>query len=205
MKVVEKISSWLLSSAPFGYSWRYCLLHPWILAKGIKDEVVYAYQRAVRGYDKTATYNVDSHLSELIPALIRELKAWGNGNPVYLPMSPKQHASGEGYEDDYARWHAILEEIIAGFEAAKALDGIGPAWEEYFTEWHKRYPHESMDEFDDEADEDGCVKSYSNPKSEALMKELNLWERDKQWRQEQMRLFHRGFILLHQYYFNLWD
>lgn len=204
-KLLNFVRARLSKISVFDYSLEYLVENPRVLVKCIRDEVLFAYQRMTKGYDAPATYNVDSHLSEHIPALLRELKAWGNVNPVWMPASPKEHESGEGYEDDYARWHAILDEMIAGFEAAKALEGIGPIWEEFWAEWKKRYPEEDEYLFEEEEDEDGYVRSEENPYYKALMEEMDLWERDKQWRQEQMKLFHRGMILFHIYYFNLWD
>lgn len=189
----------------FGYSMEYLASHPKVLVGCIRDEVIHALQRMAKGYDKTATYNVDSHLSEHIPALLRELKAWSNGCPVDLPLPPKKFTVVEGEDEDLARWHAILDEIIAGFEAVGALNGVGPIWEEFFSEWQRRYPKDDWIYFDGEENEEGVIETRENPNYTALMKEMNLWERDKQWRKEQMKLFHRGMILFHFYFLNLWD
>ena len=72
---------WLLTGTPFGYTWKNLLLQPHVFLRNIRAEIIYAYQRSVHGYDKPATYNVNSHLARQIPDLLRELKSWGNSYP----------------------------------------------------------------------------------------------------------------------------
>ena len=199
---------WLLAGTPFGYSWKNLLLQPHVLLRNVRDEVTYAYQRMVHGYDKPATYNVNSHLAQQIPDLLRELKSWGNGYPPIpgwhshaLVLDEEEKKESEGLK----KWHAVLDEIIAGFEAYLAMDDC-PAWDEFFDEWAKRYPGVDGHYFDEDTrTEDGSVQMKTHPAYDALREELKVMERDKQWKKDKMKVFHNGMIQFHRHFMDLWD
>lgn len=104
------------------------------------------------------------------------------------------------------KWNNILEEIITGFEAAQRLtNGVNPVMKALRDEWKRRYPGQDWCYLDTENQTDYGVPWEVRPEYEALEAELDIKRRAKQWEDEQMRLFHRGFILMHQYYFDLQD
>jgi hypothetical protein len=196
---------WLVEDGVFGWAWWYALSHPWEIGEGLIDKLRYAYQRVVKGYDKPATYGTCHHLAEQIPEILKELKAWGNSCPCGDHILGS-HAVVEGEHDALKQWHATLDEIIAGFEAAQALlNESSPVWDELRDEWKKRFPDKEPHYFDYENATETGIPWETLPEYDALIKEINLWERDKQWRNEQLVIFHRGMIQFHRYFMDLWD
>jgi hypothetical protein len=201
---------WLVKGGVFGWAWWYALSHPWKIGGEVWDRIVYAYQRVMKGYDKPATYGSCHHFAEQIPAIIKELKAWGNSCPCGDSFLGS-HAvmDGEIVTEEHAgfkKWHEILDEIIAGFEAAQRLLGHeSPVWSELHNEWEKRFPEVEPHYFDYENATETGIPWETLPEYDALIKEINLWERDKQWRNDQLKVFHRGMLLFHQHFFELWD
>lgn len=197
---------WLNKECPWsyhGYSWYHMLTTPKDLWSEIRDRMLYAHQRMRRGYDKPATYNISRHLSVHIPKLLKDLKAWGNGYPCGMIG----HGAVATSEDDpgLIEWHKILDEMVSGFEAAnKLISRESPIYEEFHEEWEKRYPNTPTFYFAN-PDADGNVEMKWPPEYYSLREELKVSEREKEWRNEQLKLFHRGMILFHQYYFDLWD
>lgn len=199
---------WLDEECPIshhGYSWYHMLTTPTDLWSETRDQIVYAYQRVTKGYDKPSTYNTSSHLSQQIPEILKELKAWGNGYPCGIIG----HGSVAIDADDpgLVKWHGILDEMIAGFEAAQKIIGHdSPVYREFEEEWSKRYPGVPSFYFEESDDpDDDSVEMKCPPEYDALREELRVREREKEWMNEQLKLFHRGMLLFHEYYFDLWD
>ena len=202
---------WLKRDGYAGWAWWYILSHPWEIPKYWWRNLKWAYQRVTKGYDSPATFDTSSYLSEHIPAILKELRDWGNSVPCFDGSCfPESHGlSGDGHDDALKKWHDILGEIIAGFEAAHDLiDGMSPADDEFFDEWDRRYPGKDGHYFDEEEDmgyEEKVVPWNTAPEYDALREELKVRERSEVWRKERMRVFHRGMQLFHQYYFDFWD
>ena len=186
-------------------AWWYALSRPWKIAEGFFKQVKYAYQRVTKGYDSPATYNTQTYLSAHIPAILKELKQWGNSCPVGFGKANHALTKEDPENVNLKIWHDTLDEIIAGFDAVHALiTHDSPIWEELYEEWDKRYPDTSPDYFEDAPD--GLSAEWKTlPEYESLKKELNIWEREKQWRNEQLKIFHRGMILFHEHFMDLWD
>ena len=207
-----KLGSYMRSNS---LKW-YLRYHPIQLFRDIGREIKYACQRAVYGYDTLATYGVDSHLAEQIPKLMRELIQWGKSYPVSdqleshaLSMESKPDEDLDHSDKSLKHWHEILEEIAVGFETAQAImneEGFD-GWDELHNEWDRRFPgvdpHYDELVIDEEVGE--CYEMKTREEYYALVKELDFWNRREIWRKEQLKKFHRGMILFHANFFNLWD
>lgn len=95
----------------------------------------YSYQRLTRGFDDTATWNIDYHLATQIPAMIKVMKSRKIGYP-------------EGLSE--IEWANILENICIGFDAYAELDDVydietikleTEKFEEGFVLFHKYYSY----------------------------------------------------------------
>jgi hypothetical protein len=194
-----------------GWAPWYILSHPWEIPKYWWQAIRYAYQRVAKGYDSPCTFDTSSHLSEHIPALLKELKAWGNSVPCFdRNCFPESHGlSGSEHDEDLVKWRAILDEIIAGFEAAHDLmDGLSPADNEFYDEWDRRYPGKESSYWKEDSDMDPEIHGQewcTVPEYDALHEELKVTERREEWRKERLKVFHRGMILFHMYFMDLWD
>lgn len=80
-------------------STRYYLTHPWEWFKDLKYCLRDAYQRITRGYADTDWFDMDSHLLELLPAMLKELAANSHSYPGHEPF------------DTPEKWSAWLNEM----------------------------------------------------------------------------------------------
>ena len=104
----------------------------------IKNNIVWAWQRMVRGWDDRSIWSIDVYLSDQIPQLVRKLKEIAHGVPGAMfdeeDWDTKVHAWKDGkMEEATAKWDAILDEIADGFEEYYVLSVEGDcsmeAWE----------------------------------------------------------------------------
>lgn len=74
------------------------------------NEIKYFYQRGKRGYSDRDLWSVHEYMSEVFPAMVRNLKGdkVGHGHPS---MARSQE-----------EWDVILEQIAEGFKAHSLLD-----------------------------------------------------------------------------------
>jgi hypothetical protein len=186
--------------SPFNWTYTvYGYLHnePLTFFKDLWRNIKYAWQRVFRGWDDTVTWSVDYWLNNIMPDILRKLKADKHGIPG--EMFPDQMNITK--EDDIAaeiKWNAIMDDMIAGFEAARELSEISPAWDELMDEFDKRY-----------SEEDKLAWMTNNEtyreKWNALEEELDFRAKDQKWTNDLEAKFHKGMLLFHRYYFNLWD
>ena len=104
----------------------------------IKNNIVWAWQRMVRGWDDRSIWSIDVYLSDQIPQLVRKLKEIAHGVPGAMfdaeDWDTKADAWKDGkMEEATAKWDAILDEIADGFEEYYVLSVEGDcsmeAWE----------------------------------------------------------------------------
>ena len=96
-------------------------------------EIIYFVQRGVYGWSIRDCWNVDSHLSEIIPEMLRWLKENKHGVPNDFVEAAKKMRKGNDasatadYDDAVLEqgeilYNAMLDEIIAGFESYQKLE-----------------------------------------------------------------------------------
>lgn len=152
----------------------------------------YAYQRLTRGWDDRAVWSIDYWLDDKMPAMLRQLKRDKHGIPsdMFLPEDLitegdwAGNPSDEGMVRAEARWDAIMDKMIAGFEAsARAKSGV---YEEELGEYPLRRP-------------DGVDKeTWKKVKHDRYLASEVLRERDT-------KLFEEGMALFAKHYWSLWD
>jgi len=113
----------------------------WTVRRGIKhvrefpENTYYAIrwfiQRGIRGWSNRDTWGLDDYLSGFLPQALRYLKEHKHGVPFgAFPEGPQYIAedgnpTDEAYALATAAWDAIMEKMIAGFEANNRLgDGL---------------------------------------------------------------------------------
>jgi hypothetical protein len=112
-----------------GYRGSYAILHPWVMLDYAFREVKYAFQRAFRGWDDTVIWSIDYHLAEMIPVWLMELKKYKGGVPQEFIHKEDEYVdehgiwtvSKEGMQKAEAEYDAVLDIIMAGFNAYKDL------------------------------------------------------------------------------------
>jgi hypothetical protein len=157
--------------------------------------LVWAWQRVYRGWDDSAIWSIDSYLVEMLPEMIDKLRDAKKGYPGSMLTDDLKHLSGSDLDEAcFNKWVNILNQIANGFRAAeKILDGGGPAWDEYFNEYHKLYGD-----------------NLSRCSTEDMSKRDEIWERlnmDERLKLEQDQLYeeyNNGMDLFKEYFFNLW-
>lgn len=153
----------------------------------------YKIQRAQRGWADCDTWRLDNYLSSWLPDALRYLKEHKRGTPcsVYteeeLMTTQPDGLMWPGKEADARasnKWNAILDKMIAGFDAYKRMqNGL-------YEEELGPYP----------IDPD-FFKNINNPseeKKERFRKSQALQERD-------LKIFQEGAALFIEYFGNLWD
>lgn len=110
----------------------------WTIRRGIKhirefpENTYYAIkwfiQRGARGWAPRDTWGLDDYLSGWLPQALRYLKEHKHGVPMAaFPEGPEYidetgNPTDEAFKIAEARWDAIMEKMIAGFEASNRLD-----------------------------------------------------------------------------------
>ncbi len=147
-------------------------------------------QRVRRGWSDRDTWSLDWYLSGWLPAALRHLKETKHGIPLSVfPIDPQYiKPCGNPTEDAekiaIARWDAIMDKMIAGFEAsARIQDGL---YEAELGEYPCHRPIDVRGDF---------WKKIHEDRMAAIRK---LEERDQ-------KLFEEGMALFTIHYFSLWD
>lgn len=109
-----------------GWGAWHIICHPWKAIPEIADRIRWAYQRVFRGYDDRVTWGIDNYLNEHMPTWLRVLKENDQGVPFECfpegAWDEEKCRFAEGSDEIAERnWHAALDGMIAGFEAAKRL------------------------------------------------------------------------------------
>jgi hypothetical protein len=89
--------------------------------------IKYAHQRLTRGWDDRVVWSVDWWLNGIMPDILRQLKENQHGIPmeIFLPEECDEWGNPKEGMDELAsaRWDAILDKMIAGFEASARICG----------------------------------------------------------------------------------
>jgi hypothetical protein len=113
--------------------YRYFNYSPWGSPRRIYNETKFILQRAHRGWADSDTWSLDGYLDSWLPAALRHLKEHKHGVPccMFVPEDLivggglQGNPSDESMERAEARWDAIMDKMIEGFEASKRMsDGI---------------------------------------------------------------------------------
>ena len=110
-----------------GYRPSHAIFHPWKIVDYCWCEVIYAWQRAFRGWDDTVIWSIDYYLAEKIPIWLMELKKDKSGVPgqfittadEYIDEHGVQCVSEEGMKRAEKEYDDILDKISVGFLAYK--------------------------------------------------------------------------------------
>ena len=111
------------SGGLFGYAPHYSITHPHVLLSDLADQIKWAYQRVVRGWDDRASWSVDYWLDNIMPDVLTKLKADKHGVPTvcYEGLEHDENYSFSDEQDTIAKeiWDYELDKMIAGFKASK--------------------------------------------------------------------------------------
>lgn len=119
--------SWLVDAY---YSvWRFFHFNPWGNPRQAYREIKWFIQRGRRGWSDRDVWGLDDYLSGWLPDALRRLKEKKQGVPGAMFETEDCGKDGNVTEDGMvrgeARWNAIMDKMIAGFEADAAMqDGI---------------------------------------------------------------------------------
>lgn len=169
---------------------RYYLTHPWEWFKDLGYCLRDAYQRITRGYADTDWFNMDSHLLELLPAMLKELAAHSHSYPGTAPF------------DTYEKWTAWLNEMA---------DNLINCREEEIEKANEYY-EEYMESFDidwagtkETEDENGVhtITWAHNPNYDEISKLY--FARYKELSDAAYKRLRTTMALLSKYFYQLWN
>lgn len=167
--------------------WRFFHYNPWGNPRAAYREIKWFIQRGRRGWADCDTWSLDSYLSGWLPAALRHLKEHKHGVPNAVVEVEDCGFDGnptpEGFKRAEARWDAIMDKMIAGFEADKRLES--GLYEELGPYPMNRPAGVSADVWEK-------VKDNHFKASRILM------ERDQ-------KIFEEGSALFIKYWHSLWD
>lgn len=168
-------------------SMRYYLTHPWEWFKDLKYCLRDAYQRITRGYADTDWFNMDSHLLELLPAMLKELATHSHSYPGTAPF------------DTYEKWTAWLNEMADNLISCREEE-IDKA-NEYYKEYIESLKLNWNDTKESEDKNGACT--ISNPNHEEISKLY--FARSKELGDAAQQRLEDTLEKLSQYFFHLWD
>jgi hypothetical protein len=151
-------------------------------------EAKWLIQRARRGWADCDIWSLDNYLSGWLPDALRRLKETKHGIPSGMFEAEDCDADGNpseaGMERGEARWDAIMDKMIAGFEADKRKesglyeDELGP------------YP---------------LYRPDGVSKADWKIAQSMRFERSQELAKQDEAVFQRGMALFTAYWSSLWD
>ena len=162
----------------------------WELPYNIRTTIKWAYQRLTRGWDDRATWSIDYWLDDKMPDMLRQLKANKHGTPNEMfPTGPEfMDEDGNPNEAGWAiatpRWEAIMDKMIAGFEASRRVKA-----HDYDAE---------LGHFSYRRPKNICKKHWKIIKHQHFLAMQELEKRDE-------TIFKEGMALFAEHYWSLWD
>jgi len=115
--------NWLDRKFPkgiFHYRTTHALMRPWIIFRGVIDELTWAWQRVFRGWDDRVVWGLDMYLAEMIPKWLALLKDEGFGVPVSMfedgDFDENYNPTEEATNRAVAKYNEILDDISLGFK-----------------------------------------------------------------------------------------
>jgi hypothetical protein len=165
--------------------------HHWLCnPRDIYYGAKYAYQRLTRGWDDRAVWSIDWWLDDKMPAMLRKLKEDKHGIPgdmfEGLPTKPDEpwNHTDEAYALAEARWDAILDKMIAAFEASRRMQNL--TYEDELGDYPLYRPA-------------GVAKEdWKKVQHDRFLASELLRERD-------MKIHKEGMALFVEHYSSLWD
>lgn len=171
-------------------STRYYLTHPWRWFQDLGYCLRDAYQRITRGYADTDWFNMDSHLLELLPAMLKELAAHSHSYPGTAPF------------DTPEKWSAWLNEMADNLISCREeeIDKANEYYKEYMESFELNWNNTKESE-----DENGaCTITWaSNPDHDEISKLY--FARDKELNEAAEKRLYTTMALLGKYFFALWS
>ncbi len=152
--------------------------------------IKYAYQRVTRGWDDRAVWSIDWWLDDKMPAMLRKLKEDKHGTPMSMfDGLPTENDDGYTHSDETfaiaeERWNAILDKMIAAFEASRRMQNM--TYEEELGEYPLYRPAGVERE------------TWKNVQHDRYLASEVLRERDAV-------IFKEGMALFAEHYSSLWD
>lgn len=171
-------------------STRYYLTHPWEWFKDLGYCLRDAYQRITRGYADTDWFNMDSHLLELLPAMLKELAAHSYSYPGRAPF------------DTPEKWSAWLNEMADNLISCREEE-IEKA-NEYYEDYIGSFKFD-WDTTNESKDENGLytVTWAEQPNHEEISKLY--FARYKELSDAAATRLRITMELLGKYFYQLWD
>lgn len=172
--------------------YRYFRHSPWGSPRRIYNETKYVLQRARRGWADCDTWSLDDYLDRWMPNALRHLKENKHGIPscMFEPEDLISEGDWRGNPSDggmvraQARWDAIMDKMIAAFEASRRICDV--LYEEELGD----YPLQSPSGVSADAWE--AVRESRSAAVRLLV------ERDQ-------KIFEEGMALFIKHYHSLWD
>lgn len=112
----------------FDYRPSYILIRPHMIVREIGQEIKWAYQRVVRGWDDRVVWSVDCWLNDIMPNILVKLKEDKVGIPLEF-FEGMDHNENYGYTSEQEKiaeelWHKELDKMITAFVVAKKLNDL---------------------------------------------------------------------------------
>lgn len=112
----------------FDYRPSYILIRPHMIVREIGQEIKWAYQRVVRGWDDRVVWSVDCWLNDIMPEILLQLKNDKVGVPVQMFVG-MTHGDNYEYTDEQhdiakQKWNDELDKMITAFVVAKKLNNL---------------------------------------------------------------------------------
>lgn len=167
---------------------RFFLYSPYGNPRQSLRELKWFIQRGRRGWANCDVWSLDTYLSGWLPSALRHLKETKHGVPIGCVDSGDRDGCGNsseaGMKRAEARWNAILDTMIAGFEAAQRIqDGI-------YEKELGPYPLERPSYL--------SITEWKATITARFRKSQELTKRDEE-------IFKQGLENFTKYYHNLWD
>jgi len=162
------------------------VFHP----RTIYYDIKYFIQRGHRGWADCDTWSLDNYIDGWMPAALRHLKATKHGVPMQIFPEGPEYTKADGnpteaaFDIAHANWDAILDKMIAGFEANNRMSDL------LYEEELGSYPMERPK---------GVTKEeWKKVKDDHFKASQLLEERDRKIAEEGLQLFIK-------HYYSLWD
>jgi hypothetical protein len=146
---MKKLDNWWNDTSMFGYRTGHMITHPWKIVQGVNREIKWAWQRVFRGWDDRVVWSIDTHISEMLPIWLKQLKEDKCGIPMMCfddddwDQELCKHKDGAD-ERASQKWDNILDEMIDGFEIYRQAQKTSvsmmfgtPEYEEYKKKFDK--------------------------------------------------------------------
>jgi len=171
----------------------YPLIRTWNRIESIPREIKWFVQRGYRGYADCDCWNIDNHLADIIPKMLRQLSKYNHGCPdAFTSNDPEFNCD---------KWDKKLIEMAEGFEAWNSVMDMtndNPEWQALYKKRNLQMtsvpvegkPHLRGIEF----------QTDLTDAEEARFKELG-----DQIQKEQMVKFHQAMDDLKKHWGSLWD